>query len=552
MPGLATIGLLQYNGIRFDSAAKVRVQTDYPLDDAGRSILYQRYTITVNAIVAPGNGPADGSLEAIRSQLGEPARAFTFTGCGFGNDLELPMGADVAGGPIPKILSWESIGSNYAAEIEWQVVVCVPSCRSQSPGKGGVLAINYEQTFAIDEHGDTTRVTTGYLQIAQNRNGRRPKDTADAYLNRIAVKQPEGFARQLTRSLSLDKSRVDFTVIDRQIPSPNAYPPNMTAIEGRHSVRWSRMNGGAMTLRNTIRMSVRPKAGISGSVAWMVFGEIVRKRLLQAIGTPPIKGRTVLLDELELEEDLFGRPCNFAVGYRITGCLCDILKDTGLWQPIGTTWAKWHESLPNVQNWKGTAQIGHRTSDDIIVDFCGGGSLLIDQTQTNIPQPKPTYATFKNDPDKIPEDGGYISYSNTIIPSRHRPVTRQSIVQPPDDDKYGAQSITANAPAVYPPSQGYKDTIQEGGTSRYTVHMVGSAVRAGKKIPKPTLIQAGSSGTPREVSSQFAQTVIGTWFCVPIYRAEWAYEYAIDGSPGRVDPKENPRDCIDEKGNAKG
>ena len=220
MVGMATVGTLSYNGVDFDGSSKVTVQVDPVKDESGRTVLYHRHTLNVSATIAD-NDSTDGDMRLIRQRLGEQGAELIFINRGFGDDLIVnsPGGTvrDVKWGPIPEVISWKPIGSLRACEIEWRVTTCVPVCSSTSGMYSGIITINYDMAWSISEKGYTTRTITGYLEIAMTRSGRSAPDTADRYRDKITPTVPTRFKRSQSWTLSKDKSRLDFSIVDKEV-----------------------------------------------------------------------------------------------------------------------------------------------------------------------------------------------------------------------------------------------------------------------------------------------------------------------------------------------
>jgi len=552
MPFMTTLGTLEYGrGNRtytFDASSKVTVQSEMVQDEAERTIIYQRQTITVRATVADNAG-TDNSLEDIKAILGEQGSGLRFINRGFGNDVivNLPGGVDdLKFGPTPKILMWEPIGNSLACEIEWQVVIHVAHCAGNGTRDTGLLAFNYEVDFDIDG-GNTTRTIRGYLEIAQTRKGRRAPKSADLQRYLIKPGLPDGFERKSSFNLTKDKSRLNFTVTDTQIASKFAFPVNVRQADGQHRVAWTRNNRGATQLRNTISMDLELVPGVSQAVAWQIFGNIVKKRVERAKKNYKLP---VLLDEITATESIWGRSSSFTCSYRILKtCGKCLTEHSGLWQPIDTNWRRWKLSMASVFNERGHAGLGWG-GNDAIIDLCGPEQSMSQLSPSETPdEPQQQQkSVFSND--YPPPDTSYLDYTQAIVPERDRPVQRQSILQVPESssDLIGSD-LTERTPFNFGPRGGTSDIIQEGGRSRYSVQLVGSGKRAGYQIPRPSLESLGSQ-TAVETNFKMFQTIVGNWLGVPIYQAYWVGSYDLGNGPGAVKSEPNPKEGVDQNGKA--
>lgn len=553
MPGLNAVGILSYDDVVFDGASSVEVSSDLVKDDARRTVVYHKYVFTVRGVVAPGGDQqSDAAMEVIRHKLGSPSKVFRCVNRGFGTDiivgpdLEDQGVEDIKCGPMPELLSWKPIGSNRAAEIEWRVVVCIPVCTGAR--KSGISALNYDMSFAVNKHGDTTRTISGYMEVVVNRRKRNISDSADAHFTKFVSAPLVGFDRDIRRTVSKDRSRVDFTITDTQIPSRNPYPQGVTAISGSHRVRWSRGRGG-MRFYNTISLDISPASNVSPALAYRIFIDLVNQRTAFAkTATPP---RGVLLDEIEIEEDIWGRACSFSVNYRITTCIPDFLAHTGLWQPVGTNWAQWRTSLSTISGYRGSA--GLFADSDVIVDLCGEEKLPSEVAGPVLKNFSPENANALANASPA-EPNSYLNFVNVIVPERNLPVVRQQVIQAPTEESPQSASTTDFG---FPPQADGKnpDILQEGGEPSYLVRMVGYAEKAGHPVQRPELIVFGetnkSDKTIREVSGTFSMQTIANLLGVPIYRGTWDLVYMLAKSPGEtIKVKQNPKECVNNEGSA--
>lgn len=90
-----------------------------------------------------------------------------------------------------------------------------------------------------------------------------------------------------------------------------------------------------------------------------------------AAATPPAQsaGRTHVIFELEIDEDVFGKSHSFRCGgLLLKSNLARILKDSGLWQPIpGVSGSRWVGTLPGP---RGRAGLRHEAGQEVVIDLC--------------------------------------------------------------------------------------------------------------------------------------------------------------------------------------
>lgn len=550
MPGLPATGELTYNGYTFDGASKITVNIEFVSDDVGRTIIAHKHTIEVEAIIAndASNG-LDSDMLDIRKRLGADGKALTFRNKGFGDDLVITPPTspkqDVMRGPTPEFLSWVPIGDDKAAQIAWRVSVTVPICET-TPRHVGIMALNYSVSYRIDEHGDTTRVLSGYIQIAQ-RAGPVASDTADAYRNFFAPIGLVGFERQQQWDVSPDKSRVTFTITDTQVKSFNAYPAQITAIEGTHRVSWQSLGGNSAKFRNTISMRITPEAGLSGAQAWVVFLQTVTLRLRRA----QARGREPFLLSLEIEENLYGRPQAFQASYRLLSCLTDIVGDSGLWQPLGNDWRVWRVSMNSSQlNNRGHARLRDVAANDAVISLCEPQKIVSPNNRQLVSQFVSSFRSALVNGRPSP-DKSWLEYESVCIPYRERPTVRQPIIQPEEPDTPTWELDTGIPPADFSfstPTSVTEDEIQVGGANRYGVRYCGKAQRAGHQIARPAVKRIGTE-TAVETEGKFMQRTVGNFFGVPVYEAMWDINYITEKSPGLLRPPNDLPEWVNARNN---
>lgn len=538
--GAGATGTLSYNGFNFDGAVNITCSSNPIPDEAKLTVTCVEITINVSFIFASEDGdgnqmPTDEDIEDLRAKLSQVGKHLKFINKGFGDDIDLngPQSRkrDVKHGPHPGVLTWEPVGDNYACLCNWSVKTYMSQCPYQNQNKSvGMMAMNFDMSFDIDEEGDCVRTVSGYLEVTQSRKGRKITNTADYYWQFIKLQPLSGWRRRHRRSLNKDKSRLNFTVIDRQEKSRNPYPSHINVASGRHRVSWNR--NSMAEFRNNLSVELTPDAYTNPEYAWVVFIQICRQRMWKSIKA----GRTVLLDSLSAEEDIFGRPCSFQAGWRILGCVQDFLGDSGIWQPIGTDWRWWTHSMgPTMMAQYGWHGAHHSTSMDAIIDLCVSDTVKTREPGQQYTSGRKNYKmSLRNDMPK-PKDS-YIMYENEVIPRQQSPVTKTSVLQePPKKEKKGAIPddgyIDKDGFIIHPDNPyTWRDVIETDGGPSTSVRLKGRAIRAGYEVPKPKMIEIGGEPT-HEVDAIYVMKPVANWLGVPIFAAEWDIEYLLEKPP---------------------
>lgn len=544
MVGITTSGFLQYNGYTFDGSASITARVEPVEDESKRFTMYHKVTLNVKFTVAAASASASSTtdyyLTALRFLLSQRGAPLIMRNLGFGNDVAInaPGGTfDVKYGPIPRVISWTPVGYTKACDVEWEVtfhtMLCDLSTTYGYRGGNKVMGISYTVDFNVDDRGLSTRTIAGSIDIVVTRNGRQPMETADQYRDWIQPSPPYNYKRTSQWNTSLDRTKLSFTIVDTQIASRNPLPLKMVNATGRHRVSWSRGNSGAMTLRNTLSMELEPMMGVHPTEALFTFNAILKKRVDEAKKLQ----KAVLIDEISIEEDLFGTSHAFSASYRILASLTDLVLATGLWQPIvDTSWAAWAGSILPARRHRGISELSYLPGSDVIVDLCVGNAGTGSPVDGKLPfEQKKPYTAIKNE--TPPQKQSWLKYDMTTTPYRSQPVSRQAIVQESQQDT-NVGDMSSGTGWMADRTNATPDVLQVGGAPRYGAMLVGNAMRAGYPIPRPALKTIGGQ-TPTEEFSRFACKIVGNYFGVPVYAAKWAIGYALPSAPGVVNPEPN-------------
>jgi len=545
MVGLPAVGELTYNGFTFDGATHIQVQEEPVPDAAGVANMYVRITINVTAIFQ-NDDTTDDEINDLRKRLTANGKKLVFKNKGFGRDLNVGGGGritDVDSGPKTKVISWRPIGSAQACEVKWSVTATIPECESQGR-LNGVASITYEISFEVDEGGYTTRRVSGDLVIAQGVVFNKLVDTADDYYDRfINIKPIRGFKRQQNRSLSRDKARLSFTVVDTQIKTRNPLPIGIVNATGRHVQNWTQTSG--KSFRNVIEMQLEHSIDFNPLVGWMIFGTTVSKRMLAAMRA----GKHVLLDDISVSESIFGTDMSFRVGYRVIGEISQFIGDSDMWVPIGTNWDRWHTSLKNSMfSHYGVSEIQHVVGNDPVVTLCTAPEGLDLDHGGKVQSVKAVQPpTVKNE--TPPPDKSWMNYRPVVSIVKEDKASYQSYLQGKPTDS-GAQEFASPGEAG-PPSQKLqfsgnadKDAdVQYGGDARYLLRFFGTATRAGHPIPRPKIDRIGEI-SPKEKSVVANGSIVANMAGVPIYRLDWMVDYYLTRAPGQIDMPDRPDEGV--------
>lgn len=438
------------------------------------------------------------------------------------------------------MLTWSPIGNDRAAEITWSVVVVVPLCSGGPPKRTGVRAINWGADYSIDEHGNTTRVLRGYIEIVQRGGGRTSLDTADRYRQKFSPGALSGFRRSQTWTLSPDRRRVDFNIRDEQIASPNPYPLNITAISGTHRFQWRRPSGRDGNFRvNSIGLDITPEAGLSGAQAYAVFVGIVRQRIEAA----KRRKMSPFLLSVDIEESLFSRTHSFQATYKLMRPIQDFLLDSGMFRPLGTNWERWATSLQtSAFSPYGHAGLRDVAANDVIVSLCESTDTIYPNNLAYVAPEGQGMVLGTVTNEKPDRKASFLSYENVIMPTAEHSVTQQRVIQTPGTDSNYWGSENTIPPEFFstdtPSAERSQDVLHEGAVPSWLVRMAGKAQRAGYPIPRIKLESVGTqtlkNGKLKTIAQRFLQRSLGNLFGVPVYEGAWVVDYALAEPPGQI------------------
>lgn len=538
---LPTVGEISYNGITFDPLVDSRISSRVVYDPAGRTVSYIAYTLTLEAYVSPGSygGPGgddtDGDMERIRRLLQAAGGQLVYSDKGFG-DLSINTGnvRDVCWGPKPQLLEWLPVGSKRACKVRWQVEWHMPECSSASY-QFRLMEWNYTWRVSIDADGLTTRTISGHIRIPQTRISQGNKtitDTADRYREALRYQIPTGYKREVQDFTdSPDRCRLDFTFVDRQLPTKNPYPIGASRIDLRQRLQ----SAGRLQFwkwRWSLSGSVTVAAGMNPGDAWQMFLVVFAERyrwVMQYLRATRGSAYTVIPCEASFEEEVFGLTSHFSLGFDLlvapdgTRTLPrDLLIAAGMWKPIrGTNWAAWSASMVNAgpHHIRGQSQLRMTPSEDTIIDLCATGVAGAGADAA----PNPNGTTLPVEESEDPRLGLFLFWWNTVY-------------------------LMDESGRIYhvPLKKGQKVIEQVRHSPLQLALMVGFCDRIGRPSPVPELLRVNGKPVKRVGTGKVWSTIIRVYGGYPVVRTHWAILYRLETSmaptsPGKPDePIEAP------------
>lgn len=545
-----------YNGYVFPDRSNFHINETMVYDPSDRTVIGTRFVLRLQTIIVNeyfntlGDHPAADYVHFARQRISKAGQRLIIEHDGFGPTMDINALAsngirDVAWGPKPRVIEWNPVGHTNSVELTWEVEWTIPICDgTQPPSFSGLSSFSYGITFDIDERGYTTRVISGSLEIAMTRpaGGRTLIDSVDRYRYKVNFPKPVNFQRRVSWQVSDDKRSANFTIIDSEIASPNAWPAGVVAISASHRAGWQRSSVARIV--NTISATIEMSPNEHKSRAWMIFRAIVNKR----IGYASSIAQAVFIEGLDVIEDLFSNSVSFQLSYRIMGSaegiggIAIFFQATGLFQPVNGSlevngsWNSWDDSLKNLQPFRGSgfdygvAELKHDFTAEKLVDLCQND--ILGQAQSPPVRTQPPYQPgVLCNPRPSPERS-WLSFEATL--TYYEEGTDHTAVQIKANDLQH-QDYNPNRPdegAANIVDEAERFTQNQAGTQEFV--WAGKAERVGYKIVKPGRLRIDGRWYSPIGKGVFTQAFMGWHFCQPKFAAAWKQRYRLERPLTRI------------------
>lgn len=579
MSTLSALGECSYGGVDLNSPEFLTLGLSHiPVQDpSGRTTSYVQTTIRIKTLIHTAVSTTDADFDALVQTLSTQGLAFIYTTKGGGNITANVAGddaKDVCWGPKPKIIQLTPAGAPRAWNLTWEVVVCLPQCTTASYDDH-LMEVNFALTFDEDQSGYTTLNYHGHLRIPGTRvagDNRRLRHTADEYRARIWPKPRKGFRRsQSSFQLSADKSRLDFVIIDTQMP-PNIPPPGIIEVQANHEHTLAGQSGKFLNgpTIGRISASYELRAGQSSDVAFKHFISMSRGRLDIIEKSPqltipdylkkldknaPTRAFVMLTGLSTSEPKVYGKVmCNFSLTYLVAGPIGRFLT-AGLWEPTpNSDWSAWSVSMPWGEANKperAIAKIALGPTEDRITDLCDNttvtsavsssgtqskqkGGKADSQLKNKTPTPSISWIFYRNSL-FLEQADGTIPHQPlwTTDPGNPQSVFSGSLLNVAVNSV--TDTFTVSGDAAPPQFASSPQTILQLPRSPvYFVIMEGMAIRVGFPITPSTLVRIGlqlCSPANNGPGYGSGQCLAANLFGLPLYVARWRLRYALTGPP---------------------
>jgi len=335
---------------------QLRLASEPVYDEAGGRVTAIRYTLSAASLLFDADESALAArVDAARQKLALPNQRLKFSSLGVGDDVGPGSASpEMGGGVKPLSVELTPIAGALAWQLVWKCEFTLAATGSRGIA-GGILAVNYSQTIAIDENGRTTRTVAGYLEIAgvgglgasSLTNGQgyvsgQGYVAADQARERIRVVVPRGFQRTKSEwTESADKRRLDFVIVDVErgggpLPAGIAEGALEFSLEGAPAV------GRTLATLDGF-MEATADRPATHALATLLSIALDRQRKLQ---TAARAGTVLTPSRVRVSRQLLGRRFELRIEYELLRGVGELLTQSGLWTPVeGPGESAWQTSL---------------------------------------------------------------------------------------------------------------------------------------------------------------------------------------------------------------
>lgn len=290
---LPDVGTLSYNGCVFSPLFESSVSGRVVQDDANRTTKFMEYTITVDGYATlPDNASTvEDVTTTMRQLLTAQAGVLIYKGRSCSILVNQPGSKirDVAWGPIPELLDFQTMGGTRSAKVRWQVKTRITEF--VTGGTLGALQFNEETSVSYDEAGFSSLYIRGILEIPMTRetqSSRGLTQTVDNFRDRYLEPVSNGF--DLTRfrvtdrniNISNDKRTMNWDFRLEELPYMGL-PKLVTVARGSYDFRPSKSGVGLCNWLCTLRVTYTVRKDQPRSIAWLAFLALLRERMAASV-----------------------------------------------------------------------------------------------------------------------------------------------------------------------------------------------------------------------------------------------------------------------------
>lgn len=587
-----TATAIKYNGVTFPPPTIISITSNTVYDSTNRVVRHVDHTLKVEVVIVKEDNldglatsftSTDQSLEAIRQKLMTPRGVLVLSGLGFGSLTTVGPAqgrayeeGDIDFGPHPKLLTWQPIGYDKACRVVWEVTFSVPECDFFT-GSWRAKSFAYGVTFDIDMDGTQSRSIVGSLEIVSdvlNEQARTPmdrrKDVSDTFPS------IPGFRRTQNYSASEDQRFLNFSIVDREIPTDNPYFPGCVAMDFNHSIS-SRLlaepmqGAGFITWACNISGSLQLKPDFPKRFAIEYFLKIIELRTGEFLKKIPKDEILIDLDPIgdegetmaeptkseakakpsflplgmELEEELFGRGWSFSFDYLLKSSKGKVAwNEAQLGTPIDTDWDAWlveQVGDGNPHGVSGSAGLQARSRQNLI-DSCNSNQALKESKfrilydKAFAPEKKPEILTPSKPESRADSQWRYVNESAIVESDKVvtvGPVNKQvpKLYVDNQGSSVEGKELGTYSPTDFEQKAKDKGEVQVFGPPSYTLSMVGSCLTVGYSFNPPRVIKYAGAEFHRSYKRTSVQVpIVGN---PSVYATTWILEYVTNEVPNK-------------------
>jgi hypothetical protein len=535
-----------YNDYVFPDRSNFHIVESFVYDPSDRTVIATRFSLRLQTIIVneAATGPLDSFSFAAKDYVHYARQRISKAGArliiehdGFGPTLDINGGGvkDVAWGPKPRVIDWNPVGHTNSVEVTWEVEWQIPICDGSSPPNfTGLSSFSYGVSFDIDERGYTTRTISGNIQIALSRQngGRNLVDSVDNYRNKVNFAKPTNFQRRTSWQVSEDKRTANFTIVDSEIASPNAWPAGVVSINATHRASWQRTS--VRRVMNTISATIEMSPDEHKARSWMIFRGLVEKRIVYAKAGEP---KAIFIEAIDVIEDIFENRVSFQLTYRVIGSGEEVgataILTQGLFQPVSDeidSWQAWDDSVKALQPFRGlntdrgNAGLRHEWQNERLVDLCNQSPPETSNYPKPLTPPRALTPVLCNE--RPAPNRSWLSFEATLTYYENG-IDHTAVEIKANDLEH--KEYNANSPdagyATVSQEKAERFTEDQAGVQEFV--WTGKAERVGYPIRKPGQLRIGNK-TYRPIGKGiFSQAYLGLYFCQPKYAAAWKQRYRL-------------------------
>lgn len=355
-----------YGGFQFPSPVHTTVTCTPRYDPSDRSITSRKYLIHLETTLVSqdfsllSGVSIEAKMEALRVLLTTEGLALEFNSFGYGDmSISRTTNLDVNYGPKPRLLNMKVMAPTNAIFVAWEVEIVLWEGSCTLSGKGFPSDFEYF-VYTVNISMDESLMRSRTINIeAMTLASRTPLPNVDDTTPRTKIQQNagsqailqeilsafptlQGFRRSVNDNISNDLQKVQLSITDTEIDTPNPYYAGCSHIDVRHRTSIDFPLASATSPVQVVNMmsgTIRTNPGQSKGLALKAFITILLNRLQAALaGAKQTSGSVTpmspIINHLEFEESIYSRESSFSASWFYTTTLANLLSDSGLWSPV--------------------------------------------------------------------------------------------------------------------------------------------------------------------------------------------------------------------------